>query len=552
MGTSQSRPPLRRFLSVVLIVGIVVAAVLLWREGGFPMPGNASLGPGSLGGASPSARAPSTRAQSPAPARVPAAPATVPSTVPSTASTAGAPAPSIPSAIVPVTENPTPVATAPPTATSAQAPTAAPAGAGAGTATASPSDTASQAPQPPATPTAALSPRPGVSAAPLPGAGAGITVRALPGVDAPSGVGALSPGAGADPGRSTTSPSAPTTPARDVPAPTLALGPAPPAPPAPALPATALPAVGGAAPTTPTSPPSIDSEARAYVSDISSPGPRPVEADRADHFVTRDQIISLLPEVSAEVVTRGELARDPALAANSPITVVREVEQIEITSPEKLIAGAAGNLEQPVRLLEQDSVRQFTLRQVLERYAGAPKRPLEVVRNVRYFEVTTPAALQMRPETSPDEELSIIRAPYRLESATIADLLRAKLGDVDPDAIFYVRTVQPNDEQGIWGIIHDGIIENFARGIAIRRGEQIDTYQVEIPRDADERLADRSSSFLGLLIHDKARESWVYNYRNGRMGQNPNRVYPGQEIVIVSFSPEELSSIYRHFVGPRG
>ena len=72
---------------------------------------------------------------------------------------------------------------------------------------------------------------------------------------------------------------------------------------------------------------------------------------------------------------------------------------------------------------------------------------------------------------------------------------------------------------------------------------------MRIPRDADERLQDRSSSFLGKLIDRKTQESLVYNYRENRMDHNPDRIYPGQEIVIVNFEPEELVSIYRYFAG---
>ena len=36
------------------------------------------------------------------------------------------------------------------------------------------------------------------------------------------------------------------------------------------------------------------------------------------------------------------------------------------------------------------------------------------------------------------------------------------------------------------------------------------------------------------------------------MGQNPDRIVPGQEIVIIDFKPEELIAIYRHFIELRG
>jgi hypothetical protein len=73
-------------------------------------------------------------------------------------------------------------------------------------------------------------------------------------------------------------------------------------------------------------------------------------------------------------------------------------------------------------------------------------------------------------------------------------------------------------------------------------------YQVEIPPDADQRLEDQSSSYLGRMIDQKTRSTYVYNYEKGSMGRNPDLIYPGQELVIVGFSPEELISIYEHFV----
>lgn len=129
---------------------------------------------------------------------------------------------------------------------------------------------------------------------------------------------------------------------------------------------------------------------------------------------------------------------------------------------------------------------------------------------------------------------------------TIAELLGAE-ETIPSNAVFYVHTVQSDDVQGIWGIVHDGIVGNFATGVAVHRGESTETYRVDIPRNADERKADASSSFLGRLIYDKTQRTYVYNYRTERLGKNPDLIIPGQEIVIVSFTPEELIEIYKHF-----
>ncbi|MCY4469298.1 MAG: hypothetical protein OXC08_11290 [Thiotrichales bacterium] len=308
-----------------------------------------------------------------------------------------------------------------------------------------------------------------------------------------------------------------------------------------------------------------DAEAKHYVEQLTDTAPRTIPVDKADHFVTQDHVLSLVPEDSIESVPVDKLVEDETLSEDTPITVVREVEQVETAVPEQLIAESGGDLDQPLRVqvtyddtegavergesppkaVEEDVVEQITVREALERIRTEPERPLSVIRTVRYFEVTTLREL-LADAPGDDTFLNVVTRPYRIASATLADLLQRRRAE-NPDSIFYLHTVQPTDEQGIWGIVHFGLIDNFARGIAVRRGEDVETYTVRIPRDADERLEDQSSSFLGKLIDRKTKDSFVYNYRDNRMGRNPDRIYPGQEIVIINFEPEELTAIYRHF-----
>ena len=173
-----------------------------------------------------------------------------------------------------------------------------------------------------------------------------------------------------------------------------------------------------------------------------------------------------------------------------------------------------------------------------------------MVSDVKYFEVTTPSEFASLSDIAAGEPFKVIKDRYTLEAATVAELLRREL-DLPSDTIFYLRTVRPGDEQGIWGIVQEGLSGNFARGMAIRYGQSVNTYQVEIPKHADEILPDNSSSFLGKLIYEKTNESYVYNFKHHRMGRNPDRIYPGQEIVIINFSPDELISIFKHFVEQR-
>ena len=288
-----------------------------------------------------------------------------------------------------------------------------------------------------------------------------------------------------------------------------------------------------------------DAEAKQYIETLTEPTSRPVPVEKADHFATPERVLSLVPEDAIEQATVRELAGDASLDADTPITIVREIEQLETLTPEQLIAESEGDIEAPVRVFEGDDVEETTVRELLERFSADPGEPLLIVKTVRHFEVTTLGEL-LESEEDPETLLNVITQPYPIESATLAELLDQRMA-VKPDSIFYLRTVRPTDDQGIWGIVHDGLIENFARGMAIRDGEETKTYTVHIPREADEMVLDQTSSFLGRLIHRKTEESFVYNFRENRMGRNPDRIYPGQEIVIIDFQPEELIAIYRHF-----
>ena len=291
----------------------------------------------------------------------------------------------------------------------------------------------------------------------------------------------------------------------------------------------------------------VEEQAENFVAALVEPEAHPIDVSQADHFVPMEQVISLLPETSFEVTTRSELLSDPEIGPHTPITVVRAVEQIEIADPNRIIASAGGDLDREIRILDGDEIRVETVRQVLRDFIDTSMETIRILAEVKYFDVTTLSEFSMRTDIGPDEPLAVVKGPYRLEAATVAELLREEL-DLPSNAILYLRTVRPSDTQGIWGIVQDGLIGNFARGMAIRYGQSINTYQVEIPRDADEQLANQSSSFLGKLIHAKTIESHVYNFMDHRMGRNPHRIYPDQEIAIINFTPEELVSIYKHFV----
>jgi hypothetical protein len=293
--------------------------------------------------------------------------------------------------------------------------------------------------------------------------------------------------------------------------------------------------------------PTLRVEAENYISEITSVESHQISAETADDFVTGDQPISLSTGQEFEIITPAEIRSDSELPPDAPITLIREQEQVELNSPKQILADAGGDLASRVKILEEGQIRELTVAELLDEYPNTSESSVSVIRKVDQFEVTTVKQLLEDQSIAQDEQIKFIRKPYKLQSTTVDELLMGKT-DVADDSVFYIKNVTGDDAQGIWGIVHNSLVRNFASGIAIRRDEKIQKYQVDIPIDADERLANHSSSFLGKMIGDKTSASIVYNYEKGKMGRNPDLIYPGQEIVIISFKPDELIKIYQHFV----
>ena len=116
------------------------------------------------------------------------------------------------------------------------------------------------------------------------------------------------------------------------------------------------------------------------------------------------------------------------------------------------------------------------------------------------------------------------------------------------DALFYVHSVTSKDVQGLWGIVQAGLIDKFRQGLRIRGVSQNkDMLQAVIPANADEQLPSGLSSFLGNILSNKVDSSYIYNLNTQQMGRDSNLIHPGQQLVVIHFSPEELKQIYQFF-----
>ncbi|TCK08452.1 hypothetical protein [Marinobacterium mangrovicola] len=136
-------------------------------------------------------------------------------------------------------------------------------------------------------------------------------------------------------------------------------------------------------------------------------------------------------------------------------------------------------------------------------------------------------------------------------SSALSQLNRMRLKEIlnspesNPNDVFYIHSVDSYDRQGLWGIMQEGLTETFARGIKLSSDSR--TLAATIPGDADERLDDSSSSFLGHILDQKVKDSLIYNYDQGLLGQDPNLIQPGQQLLIIRFSEDELIRIYNYF-----
>ena len=294
----------------------------------------------------------------------------------------------------------------------------------------------------------------------------------------------------------------------------------------------------------------LDLDARTFVTELTRPTLRPIAAATADHFVRADQKLDLGLEALPPVKSIEELQTD-GLDENRTVTRVRITHRLEPIKPAELLVRATRSPSTPIRVLDREQITEIPLAEALRRHQLKPTEPIVAVREVRVLEPTTLAELKREARLKPGERPQAIAGAPKVTQRTIEELLGPQ--DTKAGSLYYVRTVQRQDVQGIWGIIQAGLIDNFARGMAIARGDQTDTYQVHIPRLADEPLTgNRGSSFLGRMIFQKMRRSTIYNIKLGRIATKPENIMPGQQIVIVDFSPDELIAIYRHFARTRG
>lgn len=254
----------------------------------------------------------------------------------------------------------------------------------------------------------------------------------------------------------------------------------------------------------PSQPPTQQEIAKTLAKQVTAPAQTPIDVSKAQHFVSADQLLTLPQRADAQAVQLQPAESSTTLTANSPTNTVAS------TSTQT----SAGT-----------GVNSYAV-------SMTPFSP----------NLTAPPKAQTAITSSTTNEAIQRTVPSVTGAIQLRELLDNPEG---AGKIFYIHSVNQNDAQGIWGILQQGLTQTFAQGIQLQEADA--ALQTVIPAEADEVLGNKQSSFLGRLLHDKAQSTYIYNYQHGLVGQNPNLIKPGQQLIIVTFTEQELLDIYRHF-----
>ncbi|MFW5451860.1 MAG: hypothetical protein ACKE9I_09690 [Methylophagaceae bacterium] len=270
--------------------------------------------------------------------------------------------------------------------------------------------------------------------------------------------------------------------------------------------------------------------------------------EQQDQFVRHDSVISL-PNLEHRITSIEELLNDPKLTADTPITLTYTT-----------------HVERPTTLAElSDKYQDHTLViTVIDQYGQKQTKPLFEFLNQENVDLTAKIHHLTEQKHSLQTNLSklatienidpqqtvIATINHGIQELSVKEIIQS--GELPNNALFYLHRVTNQDQQGLWGIIQSGLIDKFREGVHIEGiATNKDSVQVIIPADADEKLSSGLSSFLGKILNKKVNSSYVYNFSTHTMNHDPNQIHPGQQLIMIHFTPQELSQIYQFFSSKR-
>lgn len=270
-------------------------------------------------------------------------------------------------------------------------------------------------------------------------------------------------------------------------------------------------------------------------------------SEQQGEFVRHDGTIAI-PKLEHRNTTVGELANDKTLATDTPVTL-QFTETEKQTTTLQALDDSTEDKKQLITLEESDGTRrQAPLADLLNEKDVDKNASVMVIKEHKRTEQLTVGELAESDISSSQKVIATIN--QGIEELSVKDIVQS--GDLPDNALFYLHRVTERDRQGLWGIIQTGLIQRFRQGLAlegISRNKEL--AKVTIPADADEPLPTGLSSFLGKVLNKKVTSSYIYNFSTHTMGHDPNLIHPGQQLILIHFSPDELKQIYVFFAEQR-
>ncbi len=291
-------------------------------------------------------------------------------------------------------------------------------------------------------------------------------------------------------------------------------------------------------------------EAELFVDNLATPASDDAAVtvtEQQGEFVRHDGMIAI-PRLEHRSTTIEELLQDRNLSADTPLTLQFTETETQPTNLQEL-DNTIEDKTQSILIEQADgSRRQATLADLLNDENIDKQAPINVITQHKYSKQLTFGELA-ESDIAPSQPV-IATINHGVDELSVKEIVQA--GELPDNALFYLHRVTERDRQGLWGIIQAGLIQRFRQGLAlegISRNKEL--LRVTIPADADEPLPTGLSSFLGKVLNRKVESSYIYNFTTQTMGHDPNLIHPGQQLILIHFSPKELKQIYLFFAKQR-
>lgn len=264
-------------------------------------------------------------------------------------------------------------------------------------------------------------------------------------------------------------------------------------------------------------------------------------------FVRHDGIIAI-PRLEHRDTTVGELMKDDSLSDDTPLTLNYTVTEETQTTLRELDQTIEDKTQRIILAQPDGSRREAPLADLLNDKSLEADDAITVITETKQTRQITAGELATS-ELPPSQEV-IATINRGVQELSVKDIVQS--GELPDNALFYLHRVTEADQQGLWGIIQSGLIQRFRQGLSLEGiATNKETVSVTIPADADEPLPTGLSSFLGRILNQKVASSYIYNFSTHTMGHDPDLIHPGQQLILIHFSPDELKRIYLFFAEQR-